>query len=57
MNGTKLSLKMFFLWVAFVMMVTAGGIGWYYQKGVFIGPYLMPGSKLPVYLEFPIIAL
>ena len=56
MNTVKISLKMIILGVAVLMMAVAGGIGGYYQKGVFVGPYMIHDSTTPVYLEFPVIA-
>ena len=51
-----MSLKMVFLGFALVMVSTAVLIGWYYQNGIFIGPYLIPEVERPIYFEFPVVS-
>ena len=54
MNVKKFSLSGFCIGVGILLIAIAWGIGGYYQKGIFLGPYLLSNREVPVYLEFPI---
>jgi hypothetical protein len=54
MNSKKIGLWGYLIGLGMIFIITAWGIGEYYQKGIFLGPYLLSNEKLPVYFEFPI---
>jgi hypothetical protein len=55
MNEFNRKVKKISIGVAVVLIALAWGIGGYYKKGVFLGPYLLPNIDNPVYFEIPVI--
>src|SRR5476649_2442179 len=54
MNGKGISIAGCVIGLGIIFIAIAWGIGGYYQKGVFLGPYLLAEKEMPVYLELPV---
>ena len=56
MNKKSLSIPGVAIGFGLILVMIAWGIGSYYQRGVFIGPYEIGAGRMPIYLELPVVA-